>query len=263
MTMPRFLTLLAIPLFLSTGFSAAQGQPDNRQENDAQTEVRNASEWMLEVVTPNEKPEYRKFSDDGFDAEASVDSCIPAMKVGTRTTAPLVRPLNSHIASHPVVCACTPQCISLLTPAPVAQRRPCRWETLSSHGISRWRFLGSGQFGLKSVELRLVSARPPDPTLLPVSNKTSSLIVQNVDEDRNYYNLTVRNVSGVAVEGVIASVVGASGAVDMHRQFPMSGVFLVPGGVREVSISKEDNPSDSQQLLIEAVLFRRWHLRRR
>ena len=209
---------------------------------------------MLEVVTPNEKPEYRKFSDDGFDAEASVDlhpsdegrdendrTTRAALELSYRFASGSVRVHASvHFAANPGSSRAT-------TTVPVGESVVARNQPVAISRLS--------QFGLKSVELRLVSARPPDPTLLPVSNKTSSLIVQNVDEDRNYYNLTVRNVSGVAVEGVIASVVGASGAVDMHRQFPMSGVFLVPGGVREVSISKEDNPSDSQQLLIEAVLF--------
>jgi hypothetical protein len=111
------------------------------------------------------------------------------------------------------------------------------------------------QYGLRPVEVRLVSAKPPEPTLLPVVNKTSSLIVENVDEDRNDYKVALRNISQLAVEGVIASVVGASGATDTHRELPISGRFMASGAARLISISKEDNPPDAQQLLIDAVLF--------
>lgn len=218
-------------------------------EVHAQATLRNTSEWMLGVVTPNEKPDYFHFSDGGIDAGASVD-LHPSDAANDKNdhASPATLELTYRVVAGSVRVQASVRFHAKKAAAAVALGdyvvRPDDSVMISQ----------LSHFGLKAVELRLVSARPPEPTLLPVVNNTSSLIVENLDEDRAEYKLTARNVSRFPVEGVLVSVVGASGAPDMHR---LSGyvTFLGSGAVREISISKEDNPSDAQQILIDAVLF--------
>ena len=110
-------------------------------------------------------------------------------------------------------------------------------------------------FGLSPVQLKLVSAKPPDSTVPPIVNQTSSLVVESVDEDRASYKVVLRNTSPSAAEGLVVTVLGADGTTDVHDLGPMMPPFICSGETHELAVSKEGNPANPQQLVIEAVVF--------
>jgi hypothetical protein len=90
MTHSRPLVLLAVPLFLGTGISSAQNRNNSqsaKQDNSSDrtallaprsvsgTDARsvNGNGWMVEVDTPDDKPDYLPVSDADFDDSAGLE----------------------------------------------------------------------------------------------------------------------------------------------------------------------------------------------
>jgi len=86
-----------------------------------------------------------------------------------------------------------------------------------------------GQFGLQPVIVRLVTAKPPDATPPEIVNETSSLVVENVDQDRAEYKLSLRNTSELAAETVVVSVFDTQGRCKMHALSVWSGPAIPRG----------------------------------
>jgi hypothetical protein len=223
-------------------------------EAQAQATVKDLSGWMLEVLSPNDTPFYVEIS-PGFDSTAGLalqpadgssdehGQAGPAMlelKYGAQAGSVWLQ-----LSLHWRLEATDPS--HRVPDAPIGSYVVRPNDSILISQLS--------QYGLKPVEVRLVTAKPPESTLLPVINNASSLIVEYLDEDREDYKVAVLNISPLAIEGVITSVVGTHGAIDMQRHMAFSPPFLASRESREIRIAKEDNPSDAQQILIDAAVF--------
>jgi hypothetical protein len=224
-------------------------------EAQAQATVTDLNDWMLEVVSPNYTPFYLEIS-PGLDGTAGF-ALQPADAISDE---------QDHAGRAMLELKYRPEAgtVSLQVSLDLGPANTEPSQRLPDVPIGNYLVRPNdsilisqlSQYGLKPVEVRLVRAKPPESTLLPVINNTSSLIVEHVDEDRAYYRIALRNVSPLAVEGVVASVVGTSGVIDMFRQFSaFSSPLLASGESREIRISNEDNPSGAEQIQIDAVVF--------
>jgi hypothetical protein len=93
------------------------------------------------------------------------------------------------------------------------------------------------QFGLRPVQVKMVTAKPAGATQPEVVNETSSMVVENVDQDRAQYKLFLRNTSELAVDGIVASVFDREGRCTMHNQRSNYGHFIAAGATREIEFS--------------------------
>jgi hypothetical protein len=93
------------------------------------------------------------------------------------------------------------------------------------------------RFGLQPVGLKLVTAKPPDAAQPEIVNKTSSIGVEKVDEDRAEYRLVVRNTSELLVHAIAVSVFDGAGRCKLHTQSGINVGFIGPGGTRELHLS--------------------------
>jgi hypothetical protein len=97
------------------------------------------------------------------------------------------------------------------------------------------------RFGLEPWEVTLVSAKAPGSSVPTVSNKTSSLVVDNVDENRAGYKVFLRNTSQVAVAGVAVLVVGSNGVCDLNDFRGFQGPAIAPSETSELEIDVPKN----------------------
>jgi hypothetical protein len=120
------------------------------------------------------------------------------------------------------------------------------------------------RFGLKPVEVKLVSAEPSMIGLPDIVNKTTSLVVERVEEDRAEYRVFLRNASPVAVTALVASILNGDGPREMHSLRSQSGPFVASGEVGEVRIpiraagrEPQEGASVSRpaQIVMEAATF--------
>ncbi|MGH9431341.1 MAG: hypothetical protein ACRD3T_07335 [Terriglobia bacterium] len=86
------------------------------------------------------------------------------------------------------------------------------------------------QFGVQTVQLRMVTAKPPGAAQPEIVNETSSMVVENVDQDRAEYRLSLRNTSELAAHAMAVSVFDGEGRCTRHDFHSPSGNLAIPSG---------------------------------
>lgn len=110
-------------------------------------------------------------------------------------------------------------------------------ETITVSRLSR--------FGVQPVELKIVTAEPPHAVKPEIINETSSLMVEDVAQDRAEYKLSLRNTSVLTALSVVISVFASNGRCKMHDFQTWFGPLIPPGQTAEFALSFPIAPEDS------------------
>jgi len=100
------------------------------------------------------------------------------------------------------------------------------------------------QFGLQPLQVKLVTAKPPQAVQPEIVNEAPSVVVEKVDQDRAEYKLVLRNTSELAVGGVVVSVLDEDGRCRMHDVRANYGGFVPSGATSELHLSLPDAGED-------------------
>jgi hypothetical protein len=101
------------------------------------------------------------------------------------------------------------------------------------------------RFGLQPVRMTIVTAVPPDATEPEIINETSSVMVENVKQDRAAYKLIVHNTSELAVNAIVLSIFDGAGRCMMHSPSAWFRPFIAAGKVAEIDLGFPIPPEDT------------------
>lgn len=195
----------------------------------AQERPSSVAGWMLEVSRANHPSEYFEVSDDGFDSQLGIDELDrEAGQDGSDKSQP-------QPSSLELTCRLSGDSVQLrVTLAFKSQDSDsAQWPEVL---VGTWVVRPSEpatlseltRFGLKPLEVRLVGAKSLASRMPSVINKTNSLAVEEVDDNRSFYRISLRNNMQVGVAGVVVLVVGSNDICDLHTFRGTHGALIGP-----------------------------------
>lgn len=101
------------------------------------------------------------------------------------------------------------------------------------------------RFGLQPVRMTIVTAVPPDAMQPEIINETSSVMVENVNQDRAGYKLVVHNTSDLAVHAIVLSIFDGAGRCMMHSPSALFGPLIAPAETAEISLAFPIPPEET------------------
>lgn len=194
-----------------------------------QSQVSGSSKWMLEVTQPNRAPDYSPMSEGGKEA-STVFNELDWQPGWDRTDRTHPQPTGIGFI-YRIQGTDLNLRVYLEMDSSESRSRPGQELTVGNfmlHPGESITVSQLSQFGLEPARVKLVTAKPPDATPPEIVNKTSSLVVENVDQDRAEYKLSLRNTSALAAEAVVVSDFDAQGRCKMHTLRGWSGPSIPP-----------------------------------
>ena len=221
-----------------------------------ETAAGEASKWMLGITFPHKAPDYFNFSDNGTDGSVGFNDSewTPTPDNNDRAHP---RPISLDFA-YRMEGGIVRLRVSIRYSSEDGARPQTREVLVGTYVVRQNESVKISElshFGLNPVEVNLVTAKIPDSTLPMLVNRSSSLIVEGVDEDRANYKLALRNASPFAVDGLIVALIAADSTSFAHHLGATIPPLISAGGRSEVSVLKDGNATTPLQLVIEAVVF--------
>ena len=193
--------------------------------------------WMLEITRANHAPDFERMSDDGEEA-STVFNELDWQPGWDRTDKSHPQPtglgFSYRLKGNELRVQVFLEFDSAESPSRSAQKQPVGnyvvhpGESITVSELS--------QFGLQPVQLKLVTAKPPEATQPEIGNETSSMAVEDVDQGRAEYKLFLRNTSELAVDAIVVSVFDAAGRCKMHNLGPGGEHLMSPGTTGEMHL---------------------------
>jgi hypothetical protein len=193
--------------------------------------------WMLEITRANHAPDFERMSDDGEEASAvfyELDWRPGWDHADKSHPQPTGLGFSYRLKGNELRVLVFLEFDSAASPSSSEQKQPVGnyvihpGESITVSELS--------QFGLQPVQLKLVTAKPPDAAQPEIVNETSSMVVEDVDQDRAEYKLSLRNTSELAADGVVISVFDAAGRCKMHNLGPGGEHLMSPGTTGEMHL---------------------------
>lgn len=197
-----------------------------------------SNKWMLEVSYNNKVVAYIEVPDDGSDARGGLTLSVDKEKGLVQSLQLSHRLVDDNLLLEVSLLSVSMQGKSAFPPTHVFignyVLRPNEPITLSQ----------LTDYGFKTAEMKLVSARPTGFISPTVINRTSSLKVEGVDANRANYKVSLRNLSSMPVWGLVFLVSDAEGTCVAHRIRATAG-FLIDSG--EVGATELEVPDEQTE----------------
>jgi hypothetical protein len=200
-----------------------------------QSGVRDSGKWMLEIVQANQAPKYLQMP-EGRSEDQGDYTFIP-VEADSATSG--IQPSGLEFRYWMQGAAVRVRVALTFDPS---ESRSSSDEELpvENYVIHPGESITVSQlshFGFRPVQVKMVTAKPPGAIQPEIVNETSSMVVENVDQDRAEYKLFLSNTSELAVDGIVASVFDGEGRCRMHNQRTHYGHFIAPHSTREIELS--------------------------
>jgi hypothetical protein len=203
-----------------------------------QPDANDSGKWMLEITRANRAPDYHRMSDHG--KEAQTVFCELDWQPGW-DRADKSHPQPSGLEFYYRMQGTEVRVRVLLVfdsaESPSSSEEELAVGNYLIHPGESITVSQLSQFGLQPVQVKLVTAKPPEATQPEIVNETSSMVVENVDQDRAAYKLFLRNTSALAVDAIVISVFDGDGRCKMHNKGAYYGHFIPPGATSGIELS--------------------------
>lgn len=183
--------------------------------------------WMLEIVQANQEPEYLRMP-EGHD-EDHADEYGINLRFSNHPSHNQFSDLEFHYWMEG---AAARVLVSLMSDSSNGRPGSEKEVPVGNYIIQPGESVTVSQlsqFGLQPVQVKMVTAKLPDAIKPEIVNETSSMVVENLDQNRAEYKLFLRNRSELTAHALVVSVIDGDGRCWMHDLSIGYGPLMAPG----------------------------------